>query len=107
MTIGELKKGELTKVIELYSENRRYLPKFYTLEDFLECNIRRCECCEELTMICDDELPIGKINGESYKCCEDCYQHCDEENDNMFYDVLYDNPFNDMYEEKLIRSLYS
>lgn len=106
MAMGELKKGELVKVIELYYENRKCLPKFYTLEDFLECNIRRCECCEKLTMIYDEELPIGRINGESYKCCEDCLQHSDEEN-NMFYDVLYDNPFNDMYEEKLIRSLYN
>lgn len=81
MKIKDLNKKELQKVTSMYVEERDMLYGKWSLEEFCECFIRRCDNCGELVKIEDEEELKSFISwrGEHLHVCHEC--ECEFEED--------------------------
>lgn len=81
MKINELNKEELREVTDLYVKNRDSFVELYSLENFCENYVRKCECCGKFVVLdeFEEDLHLYKnFKGKEYKVCNHCLEEIKE-----------------------------
>lgn len=71
MKMSDIQADEVEKVLEMYHDTRKVYEKLYSVEEFCEQFLDRCECCGELHYW--DDLDLNENwDGKVLNVCKDC-----------------------------------
>lgn len=78
MKVSDVKSSETKQILDMYKESYGY-EMGYSVHEFCEEILTRCECCEEIAYTEDCEM-VRNWDGNILICCPNCKRRIDSDN---------------------------